>query len=523
VGAAAVTAARTGELLAPLYVAAARAAWEVNVAATEANERRRVDADLALADVLGDPVLFRELEAALGRGADELVERELALVQAAMLPHQVPAELRRRIIELESAVETRFVQHRGVVAGRELTDNELEGILKRSDDLAERRAAWDASKTIGALVGDDVRELARLRNEVARRLGRRDWFALSLEASEMDERRLFETLGACDAATAAPFAAWKASTDAELAARFGCEVHALRPWHYSDPFFQEVPADGGVDLDPLLAQVDVVDLARRTFDGIGLATGGILERSDLYPRPGKCQHAFCLDVDRVGDVRVLANVVPDANWASTMLHELGHAAFDLGIDPALPFLLRDCHLTLTEGVAMLLGSCPHDGGWLRTVVGVDGATVERLAPGLRVASSADRLLFTRWVLVVTHFERSLYANPDGDHDAAWWELVHRFQLVTPPEVPPADAWAAKIHIACSPVYYHTYLYGMLVAAQLRATLEREVGGLLGRPAAGALLAERVFRPGASVRWDRLLERATGEPLTVAYLTAELSG
>ena len=49
-------------------------------------------------------------------------------------------------------------------------------------------------------------------------------------------------------------------------------------------------------------------LARATYDGIGVDTGPILDRSDLFPREGKCQHAFCIDVDREGDVRVLANV-----------------------------------------------------------------------------------------------------------------------------------------------------------------------------------------------------------------------
>jgi len=55
-----------------------------------------------------------------------------------------------------------------------------------------------------------------------------------------------------------------------------------------------------------------------------------------------------------------------------------------------------------------------------------------------------------------------------------------------------------------------------VAAQLRTSLEGVAGGLVGRSEAGRFLAERVFAPGESVRWDRLLEQATGEPLTAAH-------
>jgi peptidyl-dipeptidase A len=115
------------------------------------------------------------------------------------------------------------------------------------------------------------------------------------------------------------------------------------------------------------------------------------------------------------------------------------------------------------------------------------------------------------------FERALYANPDGDLDTLWWELVSRYQRVTPPDERRAPDWAAKIHIAVSPVYYHTYLYGAIVALQLAGALESEAGGIVDRPDAGALLRERLFGPGQSVRWDRLVEEVTGSPLSVEFL------
>jgi peptidyl-dipeptidase A len=512
---------RAEETLAPLLVAAHRASWDVNVAATEKHERARIAADVALSDALADAALF-DVVVASRESAEGFERRQLDLVHAAMLASQAPAALRHRIIELESSVESTFAQHRAALDGRRVNENEILAVLRHSGDVDERRGAWEASKTIGTAVADDVRDLARLRNELARGLGFRDWFALAVTESELDEGRLLETLAACDAATAELFAEWKLGTDAVLAAGFGCRTDELRPWHYADPFFQEVPVTGGVDLDPLLADRDVVALAVSTFDGIGIDTAAVIARSDLYPREGKCQHAFCLDVDRAGDVRVLANVIDNAYWADTMLHELGHAAFDLGIDPGLPFLLRDCHLTVTEGIAILMGGLAREGRWLRDLAGVDGAVTDALETRLRASRTAERLLFTRWVLVMTTFERALYADPEQDLDARWWELVARFQGVTPPETPPAGAWAAKIHIGCAPVYYHTYLYGHLVAAQLRAALAREAGGLVARPAAGTFLRERVFRLGESQRWDRVIEHATGGPLTVAHFAAELS-
>ena len=58
------------------------------------------------------------------------------------------------------------------------------------------------------------------------------------------------------------------------------------------------------------------------------------QRSDLYEKPGKSPHAFCTDIDREGDVRVLANIVPNEYWMGTMLHELGHSVYSQQEHPA---------------------------------------------------------------------------------------------------------------------------------------------------------------------------------------------
>lgn len=503
--------------LAPIHAAASMAAWEVNVLANSENEARRIEMEQAVSDFLADGERFALIEQARPVATGS-TRRRLDLLGASFLANQVPSELRTRIIELEAAVEMAFSKHRGVVAGRRVDNNEILDTLRNSDDIGERREAWEASKTVGAAVAGDVRELARLRNAAARAVGHRDWFALSLATSELDEPRLFATLDEVEATTAGPFARWKLGLDEALAARFGCSRTDLAPWHYADPFFQEVPIEGGVDLGPILADGDTVALSERTFTALGLETTAVLDRSDLYPRDDKCQHAFCIDIDREGDVRVLANVVPGQYWLDTMLHELGHATFDGGIDSTLPWTLRDCHTVVTEGIAILMGRLAGDAEWLERVVGADTAGI---AADLRAARAAEMLVFARWVLVMTNFERSLYADPDSDLDARWWELVGRYQLIPAPAGRARPDWAAKIHVACAPVYYHCYLYGHLVASQLSATLERECGGLVDRPAAGALLRERIFHPGQSVRWDRLLEQATGEPLTARYFGEDI--
>ena len=69
-----------------------------------------------------------------------------------------------------------------------------------------------------------------------------------------------------------------------------------------------------------------------------------------------------------------------------------------------------------------------------------------------------------------------------------------------------------MHLAVAPVYYHNYLLGemlRLAAPGLAAARDGrgEPGAGAGR--AGRLLTEAVYRPGASLRWDALVEAATG--------------
>ncbi len=515
------TAADLEARLRPLEVALGEAWWESSTRSSSEADARRIDTELARREALADPDVFRAVGDALTRAEDPLVVRCLEVLRDACLPHQVPADLRRAVVELETEVESTFNTFRGTIDGQTVDDNAIAEILRTSDDSDRRRAAWEASKQIGGEVAESIRALARLRNRAAVALGFRDHFALALACGELDEDRLVATLDEVDRVTAEPFVRWKAELDTRLAERFGISTTELAPWHLEDPFFQAPPTAGSLALDDHFVDADLEALTVRTYDGLGLDVRDVLERSDLYGRPGKSQHAFCIDIDRDGDVRVLCNVEPSERWMETMLHEFGHAIYDREVDRRLPWLVRGAaHALTTEGIAMLFGRLTRDPTWLGTVAGLSESELSTLAPALRDTRRAALLVFARWVLVMTNFERSLYADPDQDLDTLWWDLVERYQRVQRPSGRHAPDWASKIHLAAAPVYYQNYLYGELVASQLHHALVAR-GGLVDNREAGTYLASQVFAPGASLRWDHLVEQATGEPLTARHLVAQL--
>jgi peptidyl-dipeptidase A len=504
--------------------AANLAYWEFSRTGAKEAEERYSKLSAELRRLFSDREAFAELRSLLaaGRKWTPLVRRQLVLLHHAYLPNQLDEATIGELVRREAGLESLFANFRATLEGRRLSDNELRTILRAEDDQARRKAAWAASKEIGAAAAPKVVELVELRNGAARRLGYSDYYQLSLATQELAEGELFALLDRVERVVREPFRQAKADLDARLARRFRLAPADLRPWHYDDPFFQAV-RQSEVDLDRYFAGQDVVELARRYYEGIGLDVQDVLARSDLYERPGKNQHAFCTHLDRSGDVRILANVRPDAQWAETMLHELGHAVYDKYLDFSLPYLLRrPAHLLATEAVAMLCGRLVTDERWLVRVRGLSEAEAGALAGAARSLLRLNELIFVRWGLVVVLFERELYRNPRQDLNRLWREKVESLQFLTYPADRNTPDWAAKIHLATAPVYYQNYLLGTLTASQLKWAVERLVGqdALIGNPATGRFFVERLFRPGASRPWEVTLTLATGEPLNSDRFVAD---
>ena len=150
---------------------------------------------------------------------------------------------------------------------------------------------------------------------------------MQLYLSEQNGNDLIKLFDELDELTREPFRKAKAEIDAKLAANCGIRAEELMPWHYHDPFFQESPAVFATDIDEPYRKADLLHLCGEFYKGIGLPIDDVIARSDLYEKKGKNPHAYSTDIDRAGDVRVLANIVPNERWAATLLHEFGHSVY----------------------------------------------------------------------------------------------------------------------------------------------------------------------------------------------------
>ncbi len=501
-----------------------RAWFAASVSGSDADWQRSGAADIAMNTFLADGALFARVRAArdAGLALDPLLARELEQLYLAMLGKQVPPAELAEITRLEKELEQRFNAYRGEVGGAALTQNEINKILRTSTDSAALEQAWLAQKGIGPLVEAGLKELVGLRNQVAKKLGFRDFYALRLAESEIDEAELLALFDELDTLTRAPFTAAKAEVDRRLAKRLKLTAEGLRPWHYQNAFFQEPPEVFATGMAAAYEKQEPLALCRLFFRGVELEIEPILARSDLYEKPGKTPHAFSANIDRAQDVRVLANVVPGEEWTATMMHELGHAVYDAAIDPSLPWLLREpAHSLTTEGVAMMFERLVNQPKWAEGMGVLSAKQARAAAAEARAQQAFGALLFSRWAQVMLRFERAMYGDPTQDLNALWWSLVEQYQGIAPPPGRNAPDYATKIHMVIVPVYYHNYMLGSLFAAQLHEKLAEVAKDIpasatfIDQPAIGAYLREQVFAPGARYPWKELVERATGAPLSPA--------
>ena len=521
-----------GELQ-PLELAHNEALWLANTTgeARYEQESARLDAAMRKLFARREPYAMLSRLKDAGALADPLLDRQLTLLHMAHRARQLSPELIEAQVKLEKSLESRFNQFRATLAGERVTDNRIVDILRDSTDAGLRRGAWEASKQVGAEVEADLLALVRLRNEGARQLGFSNFYSMSLELDELSERELFELFDELERETTPLWKTYKSGLDAHLSRRLGVARDALRPWHYADPFFQEAPP-AEVSLDPFYAGQDLVALSERFFAAVGFDVREVIARTDLFERAGKCQHAFCMSMDRGDDVRVLCNVKPTERWMGTMLHELGHAVYDRHLERSLPWLLRSqAHILTTEASAMLFGRLSKSPVWLRAWAGADGRELERQAEPVARAVRQQLLVQTRWEMVMVHMERAVYRDPEQDLRSLWWDMVERFQWVKRPEGRHAPDWAAKIHFSVAPCYYHNYQLGEMLASQLQDhLLQRVLGGgpdawerYVRSPEVGAFLRREFYAPGKRFNWRELTRRATGRTLESRPFVDELAG
>lgn len=516
------------EKVKPAFRDMADAYFKASIDSKEENWKKVAQLEMNLNKIYFDKAAFKEIKEIYesNKIEDPLLKRQCKIIYNEYLGKQADTNKINKLTEMTSQIELKYSNFRAKVGNKQLTDNDVEDILKSSTNSKDLEATWTAHKQIGPLVAQDIIAIVKLRNEVAKELGFKNYHEMSLKLSDQDPEEVSKLFDELDNLTKDAFASLKKEMDDYLAKRSNIKPEELMPWHYQNRFFQEAPAIYDIDLDKYYKGKDLVVLTQNYYKSIGLPIEDMVAKSDLFEKPNKNQHAYCINVDRDNlDIRVLCNVKDNSKWMETMLHEYGHALYEKHYDKKLPFALKSpAHTFTTEAIAMIFGRKASEAKWMQENLGISAEEAAKIDPIVRKSLRLQQLCFSRWSQVMYRFEKSMYDNPDQDLNKLWWDLVEKYQMLKRPANRNMPDWATKIHIATSPCYYHNYHLGELFASQLHFTISEKVlnakpedlMSYTNKPEVGKFLIEKVFSVGTKYYWNEMIEKATGEKLTAKY-------
>ena len=157
----------------PVSREAALASWNANITGTDEDWAKSEKASFKLASIYTDSLSFAELKELKLSGLvkDSILARQLELIYNSFLGGQVDPALLAEQIKMETEISKKYSNFRVTINGKELSDNQIEEILKNSTDSKELQTAWQEHKMIGPVVADDIIRLVKHRNMIAQKIG----------------------------------------------------------------------------------------------------------------------------------------------------------------------------------------------------------------------------------------------------------------------------------------------------------------------------------------------------------------
>ncbi len=433
------------------------------------------------------------------------------------------------------------------IDGKSTSTNDIDEILRTSNDERERLKAWNASKEVGVAIKDGLVKLQRLRNETVQALGYDDYFTYQVSDYGLTTEELRELMLEFNKEIRPLFRELHTYARYELAERYGAtEVPELIPVHWlPNRWGQDWNAMikvEGLDLDGALAEKSpewLTEQGEQFYVSLGFEElpESFWSKSSLFPLPEgtdykKNNHASAWHMDLVDDVRCLMSIVPNADWYETVHHELGHIYYYLSYtNPDVPPLLRaGANRAYHEGIGSLLGLAAMQKPFLANL-GLLPADAETDEMQTLLKEAMNYIVFIPWSAgVMTEFEYELYAEnlPSDQFNKRWWEIKRRYQGIVPPGGARGEEYcdaASKTHISNDAAQYYDYALSYVLLFQIHDHIANKIlhqdphaTNYSGSKEVGAFLRD-IMRPGGSADWRKMLREKTGEDLSARAMLA----
>jgi peptidyl-dipeptidase A len=535
-----------------LYTASSEAQWKSNIEIIEGdstNAKATEAANEAYAKFTGSAENIENAKKYLEyrKHLTELQVKQLEVILfAAANNPQTVADLVKERIKAETAQTEKLFGYDFKLNGKSVSTNLLDEVLKTSNNLEERRKAWEASKEVGKGLKEGLTNLRRLRNETVKALGYNDYYSYQVSEYGMKTDEMMEMMRKLNKELRPLFRELHTYARYELAKKYGVkEVPDYIPadWisnRWAQDWSSMITVEG-LDIDGILKTKSpewIVKEGENFYKSLGFDAlpATFWEKSSLYPMPEdskvkKNNHASAWHMDLNKDVRSLMSVEPNAEWFETSNHELGHIYYYMTYTNAdVPPLLRGgANRAYHEAMGSLMGLAATQKPFLVQRGLVDSnAKVDQVQNLLKEA--LNYAVFIPFAAgVMSEFEKSLYTDnlPADQFNKRWWELVKEYQGVVPPTERGeeyCDA-ATKTHINDDAAQYYDYALSYVILFQLHDHIAKNIlkqdpraTNYWGNQEVGAFL-KSIMYPGASKNWRAVLKEKTGEDLNAKAMVS----
>jgi peptidyl-dipeptidase A len=502
-------------------------------------------AEKAVLDYKNDPDRAKAIVSIYGdRGklSDEFLRRQVQLAYPVFSEYTIDPALQEEILRRTNRLVMMYGDFMPVVSDKKIADSEIDQLIRQSTDPKQAIELVKAKLAIGnhklkgegSTIAEEILEVVKLRNLLAKKAGSPNYYSYQLARQEINEDELVKLQRQVKEAIKPIYDRLRLKMDLACMKRYGIPKEDARL-----PYFQ-----GGVRFPGILDDVmnfspnvhfagkDPRPALKETARLIGTNADDIVDKSDLFPRPGKNPWWYLFPFKVPGDIRSFGNIDPSfkdgmGETFETELHEvMGHGVGYSLVNPDIPDLFKNLHTIITEADAMMMEDLMYNEHWLKEIAKFDDATVETfLTQGRQYRLAQQLIIFFHNVLLIPDFERELYRMKDDELTLSnvnklWAQKSYEYLGIVIPDDRNEPDWTYKIHLATAPVYYQNYFLGQLVRAQDTAKIN-ELAGARGlfSPECGNFLRE--YRAiGESYSWFELVKHMTGKDLSVDALKAE---
>jgi len=419
--------------------------------------------------------------------ADDVTRRKLYLLkQELVLPASSRPGASQELSDIRARLKSAYSTAKFTYNGKSLTLDDMEDILRTSRDPNETRVLWEGWRSVSSpQMKGDYTKLVMLANEGSRELGYADtgalwrsWYDMPADAFAVKTDVLWHQVEPL-------YNKLHCYVRAKLNAKYGDSVQPKtgliradltgnmwgQDWGNINDIVQPAGGPGlGYDLTASLVShgydpVKMVHVADNWYQSIGFAPepATFWERSQITrPRDRDviC-HASAWDVDAKNDIRLKACITVTADDFYTVHHELGHNMYQRAYNDQ-PYLFQGgandgFHEAIGDfaGLNALTPDYLKRLGLIDTVPGADADLPYLLKMALsKIAILPFALIVDKWRWRV--FSGAI--TPEHYNDA-WWDLVEKYQGLTPPGPRPANAFdpGAKFHVANNTPYTRYFL------------------------------------------------------------------